>query len=62
MFSRGFDGVLKDYVMERRYGPLLQPILRNVWKVISALGFAGFLFFEFNDIGFVKAVKKLWSI
>ncbi|TPP55879.1 Succinate dehydrogenase [ubiquinone] cytochrome b small subunit [Fasciola gigantica] len=58
----GLDGVIKDYAFERRYGPLLMPILRTIWKLICATGFAGLLYFNYNDIGFIAAVKKLWSV
>ncbi|RTG84849.1 succinate dehydrogenase (ubiquinone) membrane anchor subunit [Schistosoma bovis] len=59
---RGFDGVIKDYAFERRYGPALMPILRTLWKVMAGCGYAGLLYFNFNDIGFISAVKKLWAL
>ncbi|CAH8474472.1 hypothetical protein MS3_00001777 [Schistosoma haematobium] len=58
----GFDGVIKDYAFERRYGPALMPILRTLWKVMAGCGYAGLLYFNFNDIGFISAVKKLWAL
>ncbi|TNN13100.1 Succinate dehydrogenase [ubiquinone] cytochrome b small subunit isoform 2 [Schistosoma japonicum] len=58
----GFDGVIKDYAFERRYGPALMPILRTLWKIMSGCGFAGLLYFNFNDVGFITAVKKLWAL
>ncbi|KAL7065196.1 hypothetical protein AAHC03_04767 [Spirometra sp. Aus1] len=56
----GFGGVIRDYVMERRYGPKLQPILMVIWKVFCAAGFAGFCYFNYYDMGVIKGVKKLW--
>ncbi|CAH8469029.1 unnamed protein product [Schistosoma intercalatum] len=58
----GFDGVIKDYAFERRYGPALMPILRTLWKVMAGCGYAGLLYFNFNDTGFISAVKKLWAL
>ncbi|KER21846.1 CybS [Opisthorchis viverrini] len=58
----GFDGVIKDYAFERRYGPALMPILRTIWKVFAAAGFAGLLYFNYNDVGFITGVKKLWAM
>ncbi|CAH8449952.1 unnamed protein product [Schistosoma turkestanicum] len=58
----GFDGVIKDYAFERRYGPALMPILRTLWKLMAGCGFAGLLYFNFNDVGFISAVKKLWAL
>ncbi len=48
--------------MERRYGKLAQPAAKLVWKVLCVLSFAGFCYFNYNDIGFVHAVKKLWTV
>ncbi|VDM02773.1 unnamed protein product [Schistocephalus solidus] len=56
----GFGGVIRDYVMERRYGPKLQPILMVIWKVFCATGFAGFCYFNYYDMGIIKGIKKLW--
>ncbi|CAH8829946.1 unnamed protein product [Trichobilharzia szidati] len=58
----GFDGVIKDYAFERRYGPALMPILRTLWKIMCGFGFGGLLYFNFNDVGFISAVKKLWAL
>ncbi|CAH8484381.1 unnamed protein product [Heterobilharzia americana] len=58
----GFDGVIKDYAFERRYGPALMPILRTLWKVIAGFGYGGLLYFNFNDVGFISAVKRLWAL
>ncbi|KAF6767966.1 hypothetical protein AHF37_10012 [Paragonimus kellicotti] len=58
----GLDGVIRDYAFERRYGPALMPILRTIWALFCATGFAGLLYFNYNDIGFITAVKKLWAI
>ncbi|VDN09419.1 unnamed protein product [Dibothriocephalus latus] len=56
----GFNGVIRDYIMERRYGPTLQPVLQMIWKVFCAAGFAGFCYFNYYDVGIIKGVKKLW--
>lgn len=48
--------------MERRYGKLAQPLCRAIWKVLCAISFAGFCYFNYNDIGFVSAVRKLWTL
>ncbi|CAH8443483.1 unnamed protein product [Dicrocoelium dendriticum] len=58
----GLDGVIKDYAFERRYGPALMPILQTFWKAFCAVGFAGLLYFNYNDVGFITGVKKLWAL
>ncbi|CAL8104414.1 unnamed protein product [Calicophoron daubneyi] len=58
----GLGGVISDYAMERRYGPKLMPLLKTIWLILCSTGFAGLLYFNYNDVGFVKAVKKLWSV
>ncbi|PAA86417.1 hypothetical protein BOX15_Mlig010157g1, partial [Macrostomum lignano] len=58
----GIEAVIKDYAMERLYGPQLQKILYAVWKVISLIGFAGFVYFCYTDVGFIRVVKDLWTV
>ncbi|KAM7537891.1 hypothetical protein Aperf_G00000067966 [Anoplocephala perfoliata] len=58
----GVETVLRDYVMERRYGPLLPKVSQVLWKIICLCGFAGFTYFNYYDIGIIKALKKLWSV
>ncbi|KAM3183247.1 hypothetical protein ACTXT7_010713 [Hymenolepis weldensis] len=57
----GFRDVLRDYVMERRYGAFLPKAVQILWKAISLCGLAGFTYFNIYDIGVIKGVKKLWS-
>ncbi|VEL34281.1 unnamed protein product, partial [Protopolystoma xenopodis] len=58
----GFYEVIRDYAFERRYGPLLMPILHTIWRIVCIIGYSGFLYFNFNDIGAIGAIKKLWSV
>ncbi|VDD75535.1 unnamed protein product [Mesocestoides corti] len=57
----GFGGVIRDYAIERKYGPLVPKALQLIWKILCAFGFAGFTYFNYYDIGVIKGVKKLWS-
>ena len=58
----GLEGVIMDYSFERRYGPVLQPVAMNACKVLCAIAYAGFLYFNYTDVGFVEAIKYLWSV
>ncbi len=54
-------GVIRDYAIERKYGPAVAPALKFVWTILCAFGFAGFTYFNYYDMGIIKGVKKLWS-
>ncbi|CDS42720.1 succinate dehydrogenase [Echinococcus multilocularis] len=58
----GFGGVIRDYAIERKYGPLVPKVLQLLWKAICLFGFAGFTYFNYYDIGVIKGVKKIWSL
>lgn len=52
----GMRGVLTDYLVK------FVPWIQHVWTVLSVLGFAGLIHFNFNDVGLTKAIQMLWSI
>ncbi|KAK7465941.1 hypothetical protein BaRGS_00037479 [Batillaria attramentaria] len=52
----GMRGVLTDYLVK------FVPWIQYLWYVISILGFAGLINFNFNDVGITKAIQMLWSI
>ncbi|VDK40155.1 unnamed protein product [Taenia asiatica] len=58
----GFGGVIRDYAIERKYGPLVPKVLQLLWKAICLFGFAGFTYFNYYDIGVIKGIKKIWSL
>ena len=54
----GLQAILTDYV----HGRTLPKIVFAGLYAISALVFAGLCYFNFNDIGLTKAVKKIWAL
>ena len=54
----GLESILTDYI----HGRTLPKIVFATLYVVSALVFAGLCYFNFNDIGLTKAVKKIWAL
>jgi succinate dehydrogenase (ubiquinone) membrane anchor subunit len=54
----GLQAILTDYV----HGKTLPKIAHAGLYLISTLVFAGLCYFNYNDIGISKAVKKLWAL
>lgn len=52
----GMRGVLCDYLEK------FVPWIQHLWTIFSVLGFAGFIHFNYNDVGFTKAIQMLWSL
>jgi succinate dehydrogenase (ubiquinone) membrane anchor subunit len=54
----GLQAIFTDYV----HGRTLPKIVSVGLYAISALVFAGLCYFNFNDVGLTKAVKKIWAL
>ncbi|KAL5022077.1 hypothetical protein ScPMuIL_001232 [Solemya velum] len=50
------DHVLTDYLEK------FVPWIHKFWYVMAALGFAGLINFNLNDVGVTKAIQMLWSL
>lgn len=54
----GLQQILTDYV----HGKTLPKMANGTLYAVSALVFAGLCYFNYNDIGLTKAVKKIWAL
>lgn len=54
----GLQNILTDYV----HGPTLPRLATALLYIVSGLSLIGLCYFNYNDIGISKAVKKIWSL
>jgi succinate dehydrogenase (ubiquinone) membrane anchor subunit len=54
----GLSAILTDYI----HGRTLPKFAFAVLYATSALVLAGLCYFNYNDIGLTKAVKKIWAL
>ncbi|KAL3310440.1 hypothetical protein Ciccas_010996 [Cichlidogyrus casuarinus] len=58
----GVENVIRDYSMDRLYGPNLRKYAIAVWKLVCFCVWLGFLYFSQHDVGFTKGLRTLWTL
>lgn len=51
-----------DYIRPVLFGEVMPKVARSLVYLLSALTLGGLMYFNFNDIGVVEAVRKFWAI
>lgn len=61
-FFRGVEAIVVDYVRPVVFGEAIPKIARMLVFLISAFTLGGLLYFNMNDVGIARAVRRFWSI
>ncbi|GLV40329.1 Succinate dehydrogenase subunit D [Carabus blaptoides fortunei] len=58
----GIEAVVVDYIRPSLVGNVIPQIARAIVYFMSAFTLGGLIYFNYNDVGCGKAIRRLWSI
>lgn len=58
----GVETIVVDYVRPKLFGPVIPKVAVGAVYALSISVLVGLLYFNFTDVGIVKAVQLIWSL
>ena len=59
---RGLEACVIDYVRPVIFGNFIPKVALGMLYVFSAALLGGLFYFNFNDVGVGRAIRKFWSV